>query len=128
MRPVLLTSLAGLLALTACSLHPNPHTNPYGIWTGQLITDEGICPTNDVSALHIRGHKIVFTPGMSATVLHGHYTPGRPQYHAELRDKGMDNTPYQQFFDGTPSGNAILGTFLSPRCRAHVTLHPAVIP
>ncbi|MXV44196.1 hypothetical protein GS501_03900 [Saccharibacter sp. 17.LH.SD] len=121
MRLTLFFPLISLALLASCS-SPNADSDPYGTWVGKLITDEGQCPTEELSALRLRGNSLVFNPGLNSSVLHGSYHEGQQNYHAELVDKGMNNTPYRQTFDGYPVGRAIGGTYRSPRCRAHVTL------
>ncbi|PHI97297.1 hypothetical protein BG621_00425 [Parasaccharibacter apium] len=122
MRLTPLPYLFGLLLLGACSSLPDPAHDPYGTWVGKLVTDEGICPTKNVSSLRIRGKDIVFNPGMTSSVLRGTYQQGQQSYHAELVDQGMNNTPYRQVFEGYPVGTAIGGNFTTPRCHAHITL------
>lgn len=122
MRPAFFTCLLGLCTLAACSSVPDPAKDPYGLWMGRLVTEQGTCPTHDLSSLRIRGNEIVFNPGMSSSTLRGTYAKGQQHYLAELTDKGMNGTPYRQAFDGYPVGTAIGGTYTSPRCRAHVSL------
>lgn len=121
MRLTVLFPVFTLSLLASCST-PSASSDPYGTWVGTLTTDEGQCPTDDLSALTIRGKSVVFNPGLESSVLRGSYTHGQQTYHAELVDKGMNNTPYRQVFDGYPVGQGIGGTFHSPRCIAHVTL------
>lgn len=121
MRLTVLFPLLSFSILAACST-PSASSDPYGTWVGKLITDEGQCPTDDLSALTIRGHSLVFNPGLGSSVLRGNYTHGQQHYHAELTDKGMNNTPYRQVFDGYPVGQGIGGTLHTPRCIAHITL------
>ncbi|WP_231118899.1 hypothetical protein [Oecophyllibacter saccharovorans] len=119
--------LCGLMGLTAalsgCST-PDASSSPYGQWRGKLVTDDGACPTSDESILRIRGKEIVFSPANGAQVLHGTYNPksARQHYQATLDEKGMNGQPYHMVFNGYPVGMTIGGTYLSPRCRAHVTL------
>ncbi|GBQ07641.1 MULTISPECIES: hypothetical protein [Saccharibacter] len=121
MRLAVLPSLLALGLLTSCET-PTAASDPYGTWVGKLVTDEGQCPTDELSAFRVRGNSIVFNPGLNSSVLRGSYKEGDQHYHAELVDKGMNNTPYRQVFDGYPVGQGIGGTLQTPRCRAHITL------
>lgn len=122
MRPAFLTCLISLCTLGACSSPSTPASDPYGLWMGKLVTEQGLCPTDEMSSLRIRGHEIVFNPGMNSSTLRGTYEKGQQHYLAELVDKGMNGTPYRQTFNGYPVGTAIGGTYTSPRCRAHISL------
>lgn len=122
MRRSFCFSLLGLTLLGACSSVPDPAHNAYGTWKGKLVTEDGACPTKDDSILRVRGKTLIFTPGISTSVLRGHYAEGDQVFQAELVDKGMNNTPYRQVFKGYPVSQTIGGTYASPRCRAHITL------
>lgn len=127
--------LAGILSLLAPGLlagcgSSTVAKDPYGLWTGTLVTDEGVCPTETPSLLKIRGHSIVFTAGSSSQVLRGvlekdEMKKREPRFHAELVDKDGNSNGhdvYRLVFEGYPVGKDIGGAFSSPRCRAHVTL------
>ncbi|QDH13948.1 hypothetical protein E3E12_06870 [Formicincola oecophyllae] len=125
MRPMniaLLGSLAAF-ALAACQGQvPDAASSPQGTWKGQLITDDGVCPVYDQSVLKIRDHDIVFSPGSDAIVLKGHYSQGSTRFVARDTEAGVNHEPYHMLFRGYPVGMTIGGTYITPRCHAHVTL------
>lgn len=114
-------AVALFTTLGACST-PDAASSPYGLWSGKLIADDGNCPVDTESLLRIRGNTVIFNPGTGAQVLHGTFKESVPHYRAELVEKGMNGQPYKLSFDGYPVGMGIGGTYLTPRCRAHVTL------
>ncbi|QHI95417.1 hypothetical protein GT348_03285 [Aristophania vespae] len=114
-------SAIGMTFLAGCAA-TDPAQNAYGTWTGKLVTEEGSCPKDDLSMLKVRGDHLIFNPGMGPKVLRGHYKKGSQNFHAELNEKSMNNSVYRQVFDAYPVGQAIGGTYASPRCRARVTL------
>lgn len=118
---------SALLTLVACGGGNNlAERHPEGVWLGSLVTDQGSCPTEHLSALRIQKKVILFSPGNGAIILRGNYNSKlHPRHFTARLDKvDMDHKPYVLLFDGKPKENTIIGTYGNPDCRAHITLYP----
>ncbi|MFT8819109.1 MAG: hypothetical protein ABF826_13935 [Komagataeibacter saccharivorans] len=122
-RPVFLLAIicfAGFLssAATADALH-----DPTGLWTGRLVTDQGTCDeTRDTSTFQVGTKRITFTPSDGSIVLRGVPEKGNAHYHAEALVQQPSGAPFPMVFAAHPEGKTIVGTYGTPRCRAHIVL------
>lgn len=126
------STITAAAALTAAALvtpclapvpaHASAQSDPYGIWTGTLVTEQGTCPDQTESILQIAPKRLAFAPGTGTLQLHGTPVKGNARFHAQLMLQDKDKKPLPMVFEGHPDGDTITGTFGTPSCRAHITL------
>ncbi|GBR05566.1 hypothetical protein [Acetobacter oeni] len=97
-------------------------SDPTGLWTGTLVTDQGNCPDQMESTLQIEPSRIAFTPGTGALILHGKPDKDHKHFHAQLMLTDMKKKPLPMVFEGHPDGQTITGEFGTPTCRAHIVM------
>lgn len=114
--------LGVLLCVTATTANASAARDPLGDWTGMLVTEQGSCPDERESTLEIRSDGMYFSPGTGTLVLRG--VPDRKgrRYHAQLMRQDAKGKPFPMVFEGHPEGDAVVGTYGTPSCRAHITL------
>ncbi len=120
MRLPLLVSIAvsGLGATTAAVAAPDL----IGRWTGSLHTLQGVCPEQRSSTLVVDRRHLSFAPADGALVLHGRRGTDPARLHAQLSLPGVDHKPVPMVFEGHPDGDAIVGLYGTPTCRAKIRL------
>lgn len=97
--------------------------SPLGLCTGQLVTDQGSCDeTRDTSTFQIEKKRITFTPADGSILLTGVAEAGYAHYHAEALVRQPSGAPFPMVFEAHPEGKTIVGTYGTPRCRAHIVL------
>ncbi|NHO32894.1 hypothetical protein GOB85_10090 [Acetobacter sp. LMG 1636] len=97
-------------------------SDPYGLWAGRLVTDQGSCPDQQDSVLQIDPDRLAFTPGTGVLTLRGRPDKDHKRFHAQLMMTDMNHHPLPMVFEGHPDGQTITGEFGTPSCRAHVVL------
>lgn len=123
-RPaVVALGLAGILALARPAAADALH-DPKGLWTGQLVTDRGNCTseTRDTSTFQVGSKTLTFTPADGSVPLRGQPEKGYAHYHAEALLQQPSGAAYPMVFEAHPEGKTIVGTYGTPRCRAHIVL------
>ncbi|ATU72365.1 hypothetical protein CFR78_12745 [Komagataeibacter rhaeticus] len=118
--PAFLALLACLCALP----FPAMAESPLGLWTGRLVADRGSCDdeTRDTSTFQIETRHITFTPADGSILLTGVPEKGYAHYHAEALIQQPSGAPFPMVFEAHPEGRTIVGTYGTPRCRAHIVL------
>ena len=109
---------SALLALSACI--PTP-TGANGRWIGPLMPIAGTCDAASQAVLLVSPKQATFSPNTGTLLLRGHADPVG-HITADLRTVGMNHQPYVLYFNGVLEGDRIVGTYLTPRCRASVAL------
>lgn len=97
-------------------------SDPYGLWTGTLVTEKGKCPDQMESSLQIESDRIAFTPGTGALTLRGKPDKDHKRFHAQLILTDMKKQPLPMVFEGHPDGQTITGEYGTPTCRAHIVM------
>ncbi len=113
-------------ALCACTNSP---TGIQGRWVGTVKPVAGTCDPVSQAVLIIEAgrtppYSALFSPTAGVLALQG-TSDGTGQVAADLHGTGMNHQPYVLSFAATRTGNAITGTYITPRCRAEVELHRA---
>ncbi len=118
--PLLLIILActGLAAPDAAAAPPDLR----GRWTGSLHTVQGSCPDFRPSTLVIDRDHVSFIPADGVLVLRGKRGSDPARLHARLNLPGMDHKPVPMVFEAHPQGNALVGQYGTPTCRADIRL------
>ncbi|GBQ94371.1 hypothetical protein AA23498_2008 [Acetobacter nitrogenifigens DSM 23921 = NBRC 105050] len=116
-----LVALLPLLATPALAAQ-SAQDDPYGNWTGRLVTDRGSCPDQTDSVLQIQSDRLVFSPGTGALTLRGRPDADHKRFHAQLKLTDASRRPLPMVFEGHPDGNTIAGVFGTPTCRAHIVM------
>ena len=116
--------LALAVALSACANNP---TGIQGRWVGTIEPVAGTCDPASQAVLIIDTgrtppYPATFLPTAGVLALHG-TSDGADQVAADLHAIGMNHQPYILSFTAARTGDAITGTYVSPRCRAKVDLH-----
>ncbi len=97
--------------------------DPYGDWTGVLVTDKGQdCPTEGLSYMEIKPKKMIFVPETGNLILHGVPDKERQHYHAQLILQDARKQTLPMVFEAHPVGDMFEGVYGTPTCRAHITL------
>ena len=97
--------------------------DPYGDWTGTLVTDKGRdCPTEGPSFMQIEPDKIIFVPETGNLILRGVPNKERQHYHAQLVLQDARKQPLPMVFEAHPMDDTFEGVYGTPTCRAHITL------
>lgn len=107
-----------LLALSACVSAPR---GANGRWVGPVTPVAGTCDPAANGVLLVSPKSATFSPDNGILLLRGH-ADALDHVTADLRTIGMNHQPYVLSFEGTMRGDQITGTYLTPRCRASVTL------
>lgn len=107
-----------LLALSACVSAP---MGANGRWVGPVTPVAGTCDPAANAVLLVSPKSATFSPDNGILLLRGH-VDALDHVTADLRTLGMNHQPYVLSFEGTMLGDQITGTYLTPRCRASVTL------
>ena len=110
-----LAALAAAAFLSACAAS-TPTT-----YTGTLAPLAGTCDVLNRATLQRHAETVQFTPQDGVMVLEGTITPSG-DISATEQTTGMDRKPYRLVFTGRVQGQAITGTYVSPRCRYTVSL------
>lgn len=118
--PLLLVTAAILVAGIAGPSSAAPDLR--GRWIGSLHTVQGSCPDRRPSTLVIDRDHLSFTPEDGVLVLMGKRGKDRARLHAQLSLPGMDHKPVAMVFEGHPDGDAIVGLYGTPACRAQIRL------
>ena len=116
--PRLARCLLLLAPLTACAASPSAGLD--GGWHGTITPVAGTCDPATDAWLHVNDGVAHFTPGLGITELTGTATGNAVNADALLT--GMDRRPYHLSFRATLTGDTLAGTYLTPRCRATVSL------
>ena len=95
-----------------------------GLWTGRLVTEQGNCndETRDTSTFQVTARQLTFTPADGSIMLVGIPEKGYAHYHAEALVKQPSGAAFPMVFEAHPEGRTIVGTYGTPRCRAHIVL------
>ncbi len=109
-----------LLALMLAGCIPTP-TGAIGRWIGPLTPVAGTCDPASQAVLVVSAKSAIFSPNNGILLLHGQADP-MGHVTASLRTQGMNRQPYVLALDATLHDGQIIGTYLTPRCRASVTL------
>jgi hypothetical protein len=111
-----------LAPLAACA---SSQTEVRGGWIGTITPVAGTCDPASQAWLHVHNGVAHFTPGLGTLDLTGTATGNSVSADAELR--GMDGRPYRLAFRATRTDDTLTGTYITPRCRASVSMHPATL-
>ncbi|MFT8440754.1 hypothetical protein [Acetobacter fabarum] len=113
----------GLAALSPARAATSAANDPYGDWTGMLVTDKGRdCPTEGLSYMQIQPKRMIFVPQMGNLVLHGVPNKERQHYHAQLILTDARKQPLPIVFEAHPIDDTFEGVYGTPTCRAHIIL------
>ncbi|GAN86762.1 hypothetical protein LU298_15625 [Komagataeibacter intermedius] len=123
-RSILLLAGACLACLPPAPARADAQHDPQGLWTGQLVTDRGNCSmeTTNTSTLQIGAKQLTFTPADGSLALVGIPAKAATHYHAEALVKQPSGAPFPMVFEARPEGDTMVGTYGTPRCRAHIVL------
>ncbi len=109
--------VAAVAALSGCS-------GSSQTYAGKLEPEAGVCDAANRATLHRQGAIVQFTPQDGVLTLDG-TVASSGQVAAFQQTVGMDRKPYRLSFTGQIAGDAITGSYVTPRCRYRVTLHAA---
>ncbi len=118
--PILLLSLA--IASLGASGTQVAAADLRGRWTGSLHTLQGNCPDQHGSTLMIDRDHVSFAPADGVLVLQGRRRRDPGHLHAQLDLPGINHKPVPMVFEGHPDGDAIIGLYGTPTCRAEIRL------
>ena len=123
-RSFLLLAGACLACVPFAPARADALRDPQGLWTGQLVPDRGNCSseTNNTSTLQIGAKRLTFTPADGSLALVGIPAKAATHYHAEALVKQPSGAPFPMVFEARPEGDTMVGTYGTPRCRAHIVL------
>ncbi|GAB6966255.1 hypothetical protein JCM25156A_02920 [Komagataeibacter kakiaceti JCM 25156] len=123
LRALLPLITACLTGFFSCAAMADALHDPTGLWTGRLVTDQGTCDeTRDTSTFQIGSKRIAFTPADGSIALRGVPEKDHAHYHAEALLQQPSGAPFPMVFEAHPDGETIVGTYGTPRCRAHIVL------
>jgi hypothetical protein len=111
---------------TLCALFlANCATRAAITYAGDLTPQSGTCDPPARAILVTRGRDLQFTPTQGVLILPGQITPSG-HIEAALQTQGADRKPYLLKLTATLTGQAISGTYVTPRCRyaVHLTQAP----
>jgi hypothetical protein len=108
--------LAALSGASACS------GTPTVTYTGEVRPLAGVCEPTQHGILTITGSAVQFGPSQGVTILKGRLGAGGTLT-AASDAPGMDRKPYHLSLTSTVQGDAVTGTYVTPRCRYSVNLH-----
>jgi hypothetical protein len=113
-----------ILAIIVLTLGPGRAAVPdlRGRWVGSLHTLQGTCSDQRGSTLVIDRDHLSFAPGDGVLVLHGRRGSDPTRLHAQLSLPGFNHKPVPMVFEAHPEGNAIIGLYGTPSCRASIRL------
>ena len=113
------TSLVALVSLlTACA-----RTNgPDGFYSGPLIPVQPAqaCEASRAT-LQIRGDSVIFVPSEGTWVLQG-ATNADGTITADRSQVGVNKQVFETTFEARRTGDAVAGTYTTPKCRFRVAL------
>ncbi|PYD61920.1 hypothetical protein CFR73_01745 [Novacetimonas maltaceti] len=97
--------------------------DPLGLWTGTLVADQGTCEeTRAPSTFQVDQTRTTFTPADGSVALRGKPEPQHLHYHLQALLTPPGSKPFPMVFEAHPQGDTIVGTYGTPRCRAHIVL------
>jgi hypothetical protein len=118
---VMVLAAMGTALVAGCGLG----TSLEGDWVGTVAADPGFtCPGPTTATLRVIGDHFLFAPTSGVIVLRGTILPDNSGK-AQASTIGMDHKPFPLAFTGQFTPTRITGTYLTPTCRAQVSLHPA---
>ena len=93
-------------------------------YAGDVVPQAGVCDPAARAVLVRQGHYVRFTPHDGVVILTGEVAPDGA-IAAKVTAPSADHKPYEITFHGKLDGQAIIGNYISPRCRAAVSLKRA---
>ncbi|MBV1832991.1 hypothetical protein [Novacetimonas pomaceti] len=120
-----IAALCGATFSPACArtAHTDAQKDPYGLWTGTLIADQGTCEeTHAPSTFQVDQTRTTFTPADGSISLHGTPDAQHQHYHLQAVVSSPGSKPFPMVLEAHPQDDTIVGTYGTPRCRAHVVL------
>ncbi len=117
-RRRVLVALVLAAPLAGCIVAP---TGANGRWVGPLTPASGTCDPASEAVLLVSPREATFAPDEGVLLLHGH-ADEHGHVVADLRTTGFNHQPYLLAFTGDLRDGHIVGTYVTPRCRATVTL------
>ena len=108
-------TLLPVLLLAACA------ANAPVTYAGKITPQSGTCDPPGRAVLIKRGRDLEFTPTQGVLILAGQITPSG-DITAVFAGPGADHKPYLLKLTATLAGQAIDGTYVTPRCRYAVHL------
>ena len=119
-----LMAATGATIFSPASARPaDAEHDPIGLWTGTLVADQGTCEeTHAPSTFQVDQTRTTFTPADGSITLHGRPEPLHQHYHLQVVLSPPGSKPFPMVFEAHPQGNTIVGTYGTPRCRAHIVL------
>ncbi|GBQ58012.1 hypothetical protein [Komagataeibacter swingsii] len=125
-RPFLLLAAAclGCLSLAPAPARADARNDPIGLWTGQLVRDQGNCTTEtgNTSTFQIGTKRMTFTPADGSIALTGVPQKKADLYHTETVVRQPSGAAFPMVFEARPEGDTMVGTYGTPRCRAHIVM------
>ena len=116
-------TVACLVGFFSCAAMADAQHDPTGLWTGRLVTDQGTCDeTRDTSTFQVGTKRLAFTPADGSIALRGMVEKGSTHYHTEALIQQPSGAPFPMVFEAHPEGDTMVGTYGTPRCRAHIVL------
>ena len=107
-----------ILALAGCI---PASSGVVGRWVGPVTPVAGTCDPAAQAVLVVSSKSATFSPDNGVLLLHGQ-ADALGHVTSTLRTQGMNHQPYVLSLDATLRDDQIVGTYLTPRCRATVTL------
>ena len=107
------------MSLAGCIVVPNGSN---GRWVGPVTPVSGTCDPASQAVLLVSPAEATFAPDDGVLLLRGH-ADDHGHVSADLRSTGFNHQTYLLTFTGELQDDRIVGTFITPRCRATVTLH-----
>ena len=114
----LFPGLCVIVPLAGCVVAP---TGANGRWVGPLTPSSGTCDSASQAVLLVSPRDVTFAPDGGVLLLRGHVDE-HGHVTADLRITGLNHQPYLLVFNGELHDGHIAGAYVTPRCRATVTL------
>ncbi len=90
-------------------------------FAGHLVPRSGTCDPASTAVLTLLHQSVVFAPNSGTLILRGSLSPDG-HLAAELTLPGIDHKPYRLVLDAAREGDAVRGSYTTPRCRYDVSL------
>ncbi len=102
------------LILSSCA-------GPEVIFSGQTRPLAGTCDPPATAVLTVRHRAVAFAPSTGTLVLKG-TEDAAGHLSADLTLPGIDHKPYRLTLDATRQADAVVGIYITPRCRYAISL------